>query len=131
MTFTVSNTTAESVTYTATDETDSVPITQTVVVTFTSLPTDGSTSTVTTSASSVAADGTSSATVTVTLLDSLSAPVVGHTVSLAQGAGSSTISAPSGPSDATGQVTFSVSNTTAESVTYTRSEEHTSELQSH
>ena len=49
---------------------------------------------------------------------SLNAPVVGHTVTLAQ-TGSSTLSAASGPSDSTGQVTFTVTNTTVESVTYT------------
>jgi hypothetical protein len=78
---------------------------------------DASNSTVTADASNVPADGTSSATITVTLLDGASAPVVGHTVSLAQGGASSTISAPSGPSDASGQVTFTVTNTTAETVT--------------
>ena len=66
----------------------------------------------------VPADGASAATLTVTLRDSLNAPVVGHTVTLAQ-TGSSTLSAASGPSDSTGQVTFTVTNTTVESVTYT------------
>ena len=79
---------------------------------------DADTSTVTVTPSGVPADGASAATLTVTLRDSLNAPVVGHTVTLAQ-TGSSTLSAASGPSDSTGQVTFTVTNTTVESVTYT------------
>ncbi len=122
VTFTVTNTTAEAVTYTATDDTDAVTITQTAQVTFDALPTHPGTSTVSGSASNVPADGTSSATITVTLLDGLNAPVAGHAVSLAQG-GSSTISAPSGPSDANGQVSFTVTNTAAETVTYTATDD--------
>jgi hypothetical protein len=59
----------------------------------------------------------------VTLFDGLNAPVVGHSVSLAQGGGSSTISPASGPSDANGQVTFTVTNTTAGTVTYTATDD--------
>ncbi len=92
-------------------------------MTFTGLPTDAGTSTVSSTASAVPADGTSPATLTVTLLDSLSAPVAGHSVSLAQGAGSSTISAPSGPSDANGQVSFTVVSSTVETVTYTATDD--------
>jgi PKD repeat protein len=119
VTFTVTNTTAETVTYTATDVTEWVTITQTTQVTFDPLPTDAGNSTVATDASNVLANGTSSATITVTLLTEVNAPVVGHTVSLTQGGGSSSISAPSGPSDANGLVTFTVTNTTEETVTYT------------
>jgi hypothetical protein len=96
-----------------------VTITQTAQVTFDALPTDAGNSSVATDASNVLANGTSSATITVTLLNAVDAPVVGHNVSLTQGGGSSTISAPSGPSDASGQVTFTVTNTTEETVTYT------------
>ena len=116
--FAVTDTTAETVTYTATDNTDGVTVTQTAQVVFGGMITDAGTSSVMASASNVLADGTSSATLTVTLLDSLSAPVVGHAVSLAQ-TGSSSIGVASGVSDLNGQVTFAVTDTTAETVTYT------------
>src|SRR2546427_1865103 len=56
---------------------------------------------------------------TVTLKNGNTHPVSGKTATLAQGAGSSTISAASGPSDASGVVTFTVKDTKAETVTYT------------
>ena len=58
-------------------------------------------------------------TVTVTLKTVASAPVSGKTVTLGQGGGTSTISAASGASNASGVVTFTVSSTTAQVVTYT------------
>ena len=58
-----------------------------------------------------------------TLLDGSGAPVVGRSVTLLQ-TGSSVISGPSGPSDANGQVTFTVTNTTAEAVTYSATDAH-------
>jgi DNA-binding beta-propeller fold protein YncE len=69
---------------------------------------------------SIPADGTTTSTITVTLKDSTGVPISGHTVSLAQNVGaSSLISLPSGPSNASGVVTFNVVNTVAETVTYT------------
>ena len=56
---------------------------------------------------------------TVTLKDQYGNPVSGKTVTLGQGAGASTISAASGPSSATGVVTFTVKDSTAQTVTYT------------
>ena len=85
-------------------------------------PTDAGTSTVVANPANptpVPANGTASATITVTLLDASSNPVVGHTVTLDDGAASSTIGAASGPSNASGQVTFPVTNTTVEVATYT------------
>jgi hypothetical protein len=122
VTFSVTNTTVELVTYTATDTTDTVMVTQTADVDFTPPPmlvTDAAMSTVVAVPTSVPADGGTSATVTVTLKDSTGTPVVGHPVTLAQGTGSSTITPPNGISNASGQVTFSVTNTTVELVTYT------------
>ena len=119
VTFSVTSTTPQTVTYTATDVTEGVVITQTAQVTFEPLPTDAGASTVTATPTVVPPDGASSATIAVTLVNSLGAPMIGHTVSLAQGAGRSTISAASGPSDANGRVTFTVTNSSAETVTYT------------
>jgi len=81
--------------------------------------TDAATSTVTSNPSHRPADGSTTSTITVTLLNSLSVAVVGHTVTLAQGAGSSTISAASGTSNSSGVVTFTVFSSTVETVTYT------------
>jgi hypothetical protein len=77
------------------------------------------TSSVNMSPSSVPADGATTSTITVTLLDANSNPVSGKTVTLAQGSGSSTISAASGASSATGVVTFTVKDTVAQTVVYT------------
>ena len=76
-------------------------------------------STVVASPTSVPADGTTTSTITVTLKNAAANAVAGKTVTLAQGAGSSTISAASGASDVNGVVTFTVKNSTAQSVTYT------------
>ena len=119
VTFTVKDTVAETTTYTATDTTDSVTITQTATVTFTAGPVNAGKSTVSAIPTSVVADGTSTSTITVTLRDANNNPVSGKTVTLSQGGGSSTISAASGPSNASGVVTFTVKDTTVESVTYT------------
>ena len=81
--------------------------------------TDPNLSTVSTSAASVVANGVDSATITVTLVDVTGAPRVGHTVTLEDGPASSNIGPASGPSDANGQVSFAVTHTTAEVVTYT------------
>jgi len=76
-------------------------------------------STVLASPASVAANGASSSTITVTLKDAYNNPVAGKTVTLAKNGGSSTISAASGPSNAGGIVTFSVTDLVAESTVYT------------
>ena len=117
VTFTVTSTTLETVTYTATDLLTGLTISQTAEVTF--IPTvDPDRSTVTSTLGTVTADGASGATITVTLLDRRGAPAVGHAVSLAQ-TGSSGISVPSGMSNEDGQVMFTVTSTTPETVTYT------------
>jgi hypothetical protein len=119
VTFTVKDATAETVTYTATDTTDSVTISQTASVIFTTAAPTASNSTVIANPISVAANGSSTATITVTLKDAGGNPVSGKTVAISQGAGHSTISGASGPSNSGGIVTFTATDTTAENVTYT------------
>jgi hypothetical protein len=69
---------------------------------------------------SVGDDGVASSTITVTLKDADGNPVAGKTVSLAEDAGAgSTISAPSGVTNAAGQATWTVADTNNEIVTYT------------
>jgi hypothetical protein len=81
---------------------------------------DPATSTVTAGSASAPADGTTAVTVTVTLLDPFGTPVTGKTVTLAQGSGRSSIGPAAGVvTDGSGQAQFQVSDTTAETVTYT------------
>ena len=119
VTFTVKDTKAEAVTYTATDTTDSITLAQTAKVTFTAGAVSPTVSTVVATPTSVPANGSITLTITVTLLDTNGNPVSGKTVTLAQGSGSSIISAASGPSNVLGAVTFTVKDTKAEAVTYT------------
>lgn len=71
----------------------------------------------------VAADGTTKSTITVTFQDLNGFPIVGATASLAANGGSSVISAPSGPSDMNGKVTFTVTDSVNEVVIYTATNE--------
>ncbi len=118
-TFTVTDTVAEATTYTATDTTDAVVVTQTGLVTFTAGPVTAAQSTVSAAPASVTANGVATSTVTVTLKDANSNPVSGKTVTLAKGGGSSTITTVSGTTNASGVATFTVSDTVAEATTYT------------
>jgi len=112
VTFTVSSATPGSSSYTATDTTDSVTVTQAATVIFTGPPNAG-TSTVAAAPSSVPANGSSTSTVTVTLKDVNSNPIAGKTVTLASDRGATdTISAASGVSNASGVVTFTVKSLT-------------------
>ncbi len=122
VTFTVTDTVAQSVIYTAKDTTDNITVTQTASVTFTVNTPNAANSTVSASPTIIPADGTTTSTITVTLLNANSNPVSGKTVTLTAGSGSSVISAASGPSNASGVVTFTVKDSTAESVTYTASD---------
>ena len=119
VTFTVSDSMTQTVTYSAVDFTDGVAITHTAAVTFTPGTVNAANSTVNPTLGSVADDGVTTTTVTVTLLDANNNPVPNKTVTLGQGTGQSTISAASGVSNASGVVTFTVKNTHAQTVTYT------------
>lgn len=116
--FTVTNTKAETVTYTATDTTDSIALTQTGTVTFEPGAVDANLSTIDSSKSDVAADNTDNAAITVTLKDVNGNSISGRVVTLSQGSGSSTITAVQGTTDASGVATFAVKSTKAEAVTY-------------
>jgi hypothetical protein len=118
--FTVSDTKAETVTYTATDVTDSdLAITETAQVQFLAPTVSAANSTITAVPTTVPS-GTSTA-VTVTLLDQAAppVPVAGKVVTLSQGTGHSTIATVSGTTNAQGQATFTATDTTPEAVTFT------------
>jgi Bacterial Ig-like domain (group 1) len=115
-TFTVTDAAVESTVYTATDTTDSAVVTQTATVSFTAGPVAAPTSTVTTSPGSVTANGS---TASVTAKDAFGHLLSGLTVSLGQSDGSSSISPASTSTNGSGVATFSVTDTTAQTVTYT------------
>ena len=75
-------------------------------------------STVVAAPTTVYANGTDSAMITVTLRDAGGNGIAGKTVTLAQGSGGSTISG-GGSTNGSGVVTFSVTNATIETVTFT------------
>ncbi len=115
--FTVSDFSAESVTYTIVA--DGVTLATKPSVAFSAPTVAVSNSTVVASPTAVALG--SSATVTVTLLDQGTSPqpVVGKTVQLTAASGHSLISPTTGVTDARGTATFTVSDSSNESVTYT------------
>ncbi len=120
VTFTVTDTKAEVVKYSATDSTDGTAITPMGTETFTAGTVSAIQSSVSASPVSVNANGTAASTITVTLKDAFNNPVSGKTVTLTQpGAGVSTIGAASGTSNTNGVVTFIVKDSTAQAVTYT------------
>ena len=119
ITFNTDDTTAESVTYTATDSTDNVTVTQTVAVTFTAGLPQVSQSTVQAAPTSVPADGSTASTITVTLEDHNANPVPGVSLTMAALNGSSSVAPASGTvTNASGRATFTVTDKTAENVLY-------------
>jgi hypothetical protein len=117
-TFTVSDTTAQAVIYTATDTSDSLVITQTATVTFTAGTVAGWNSRVSASPTTVVANGAATSTITVTVFDIYSNPIAGDAITLSAGSGSSVITTVSGTTNASGVATFTVTDTHAQSVTY-------------
>jgi hypothetical protein len=130
-TFTVSDTNAEKVVYTATDTSDSnTVITQTASVTFASPVVTASESSTIADPTALPADGTSVSTVTVTLHDQANVPVGGKTVSLDVGSSHAQVTPATGTSDpTTGTVTFSVVDSQAETVTATGVDDTDGDLQ--
>jgi hypothetical protein len=118
--FQADDTVAETVTFTATDTTDSFTLAKTVTITFTPGPADPASigTTVTASPMNPPADGSTPSTVTVTLTDFFSNPIAGKTISLKALNGSSSITPATAVTGQNGQATFSATDATAEVVTY-------------
>ncbi len=119
VTFTVTDTSAETVTYTAIDTSDGVTVAQTAQVIFQggTISTSTSRSTVSAAPLSVTADGVSQSIITVTLQDGSSNPVSGATATLAQsvttGTASSIITAVNGGiTNSNGEAIFTVADAT-------------------
>jgi hypothetical protein len=119
ITFDTYDTTAESITYTATDATDSVTVSETTAVTFTPGVPQVSESSVVANPTTVPADGSTSSTITVTVADHNANPIPGDAITLAALNGSAVISPASGVvSNAAGQAVFHVTDTTSETVRF-------------
>ena len=116
--FTAADPASETVTFTATDTTESTVISNTATVTFGTLTVSATQSTVT--ATTPAPLGSKGATVVVTLLTSTGSPVAEKAVSLQASSGTAVIGAPApAMTGSNGQVSFSLTDTVAESVTLT------------
>ena len=102
-------------TYTATDTTESLTLTQTAQVSYTAGAVSSSQSTVVSSpATNVTANNLNTSTITVTLLDSTGNPVSGKTTSLSSNrSGSDTITPLTPSTNSFGQATFSIKSTTS------------------
>jgi hypothetical protein len=128
--FAVADTKAETVTYTATDTTDSPPVAISTysggtpaTISFVPGPASAAVSTVSASPTSVTANGTTTSTITVTLLDAYGNPISGKSVGLLPEGGHSSVSPSAATTGSAGQATFSVKDATAESVTYLAEDE--------
>ena len=112
---------AETVTFTATDTTDNnLVLAKTVSITYLPGPADpaGLGTTVTAAPTNPPADGATPSTITVTLADYSSNPIAGKTIALKALNGSSTITAVDPVTSQAGQATFTVTDSSAEIVTY-------------
>lgn len=115
VTFTVTDQSAESPTYTAHDATDGFAIVPTATIGFYRPAVDLAASSLNSAPFQVAADGASQATAVVTLVDQAGAPLAGRRVQL-HADGSAVVTA-AARTNATGTATFRVSDATRELVT--------------
>jgi hypothetical protein len=122
-TFTATDATAEVVTFQATDATNKAgPLASEGVVTFGNPPVPPPVAefcSVVATPTTVPADGATSATISVLLYNGAGDAVPGKTVTLTPSGGNSTVTAVNATTTDTGNALFTVTDTTAESVTYT------------
>jgi kumamolisin len=115
--FQVTDLVAEPLTFTATDTTDNLTLSETPQVN--GIPPMAASGNIVAFTDAVIADGHDTDTITVTLQDALGQPTPGRVVSLQQ-TGNSVITPPSpNVTDANGQIAFTVTDTVQETVTYT------------
>ena len=114
--FTITDLTAQAITYTATDTTDGIVI-GTVPLTF-GVPAAASAG-ITANPSALPADGQTPATIVVTLKDALSRPTPGKTVAISDAGANAVITGPTpAVTDANGQIQFSATDQVNETVTF-------------
>ncbi len=124
--FSVTDSAPETVTLTATDSTDSLPLTQMPQVVFQQSAPSATSSTISPATATSPADGTTQTLITVVIKDQFSTPLSGKTVQLAATPTGSVQfrpiavgSATPGVTDPTGTAEFEVDDTVAEAVTFT------------
>ena len=115
VTFTVKDATVEDLSFTATDTSDGVTLTQTAAVKFTGPP--AAAGGIFANPTSVTADGKSTTTITVKLQDAKGHPAVGKLIGLSQGGGSSIVSG-AGTTDSSGNAIFTATDSVQEKVIY-------------
>ena len=126
-TFTVSDATAENVTFTAHDTTDGVDTAETATVSFEAPKASATSSTLTASSTTEPADGVTSVTLVVSIRDQFGNPLPGVVLAATGNPSATTRVAPEaasvnvtpGTTDSTGKALFLAYDTAAESVTYT------------
>jgi hypothetical protein len=128
--FTLTDTTAQTLTIGATDTTDSVTLSHTVSVQFTAGAASAAHSSVSpASQTGVTADGSTAATITVTVEDANSNPISGDSVTLTASGGSSVINTSPTSTNSSGQAVFQITDTMAEGpLTYTAKDASASNL---
>ena len=115
--FKVTDTFVETPTFTAQDTTDGITLTQTPTLPFVAPP--PTSTSINASPNAQMADGRSVSTVTVTLNDTLSRPIAGKQIQLAQSGNSIIATDNPAVTDASGEVQFLVTDQLNETVTYT------------
>ena len=116
--FGVTDTTPEALTFTATDATEGIVVTQTAAVTFAAPP--AVSGGISAAPLTVAGDGQTQATIVVTLKNAQNQPSSGKMVTISDGGAHAVITAPTAAStDANGQIQFLVTDQVDESVTFT------------
>jgi Pro-kumamolisin, activation domain/Bacterial Ig-like domain (group 1)/Fibronectin type III domain len=116
--FAVTDLNAETVTFTATDTTDGVVLSQTAKIGFGVPP--AASGGINATPASVPPDQVSATTVTITLEDALNRPAPGKLIVLSQGSGHSVVAGPNPPvTDANGQIQFTATDGVSETVVYT------------
>jgi Pro-kumamolisin, activation domain/Bacterial Ig-like domain (group 1) len=116
--FSVTDTSAESLSFSAVDETDGVTLQGTAPVTFSVPPAAGGG--ISANPSMVPADGESAATIIVTLRNASGNPTPGKLVTIADGGAHATINGPTpGVTDSNGQIQFAATDQVTETVTFT------------
>ena len=114
--FTVTDLTVENLTFTATDSSDGIQVSQSYQIPFVTPPSVSAD--LSAFPPSVAADGVTSTEITLTLKDSLSRPSPGKLIQITQ-TGNSLLTGPNPPvTDSDGQIQFTATDTNNETVTY-------------
>ena len=115
--FTITDIQPQTVTFTATDTSDGIKLTQSASIPFNTPPATGAG--LDAFPANVAADGNSNAVIVVTLKDKLGRPSPGKLVQISQGPGHSVIKGPiPAVTDAGGQIQFNAVDQLAENITY-------------